>query len=394
MKFPAVMTVEAAEAFLATLGTTDDPDLVIPRVQSRGSLGGEAAMAQALVTWAASSQAGSLRLTPPPDAQERGLIELMALTLPYDIRTLEGTPIPPSNALRDVTESLSALDRPLSATTLPTGPRLTFLCADHLAMGHPRALYNLDAGGAPEPSERKFDALATLIRTRLMEGETVHPDLLPTLAFCAFELFTNTHDHARSGLHDDRAGTPAGAAPAISLRGITVRKLGVGEADVARMAGGSSPFSGYLTRAMADRGRRKQRWFMEVSVFDSGPGYASRLKNAPLEELTDDDERQAVRRCFLKHVGTKDRAGKGIGLTDTGEQIAAARGFFRLRTGRLSVCAALDGGLATYDAAHPPLVDWNSGDAEFTPKAPAVGTLFSLVLPLMEAHENDIQLPF
>lgn len=387
------MTVEKAEAFIATARTDQPSHIKIAKRQSAGSLGGEAAMAQALLTWAAAPSARTIQMEPGTDIQDRDLISLIALALPLQILGKDEEPISPTKALGYVSASLSALDRPLSATTLPSGPRLSLLCADHLSRGHPSALYDLAPGQPPSPSERKFDSLASLIHNRLLQGEMLPPDLLRTLAFCTFELFTNTHDHGRGGLREPREADVASAAPRISLRGITARKLSLGERDIERVAGGSVPFDAYLKRAMADRGRRANRWFMEISVFDSGPGYASRLMNAPIEELSEDEERDAVRRCFMKHVGSKNRSGKGMGLADTRDQISKARGFFRLRTGRMSVCAALDVP-AEQDNPMAQLVDWGTGEVTFSTGAAVVGTLFTLILPLMEAHENDVQLPF
>lgn len=390
MKLPVEMTVNTAETFVAAVEKTRPGSLTLPKQPAAGSLGGEAAMAQALVTWAASDTAKSVEVPSGANPADRDLLSLIALSLPVAVVDGQGREIRPTDAMAEVGQALAALDKPLSAADLPSGPRLGLLCADHIARGHPAALYEPGSGGAPEPSERKFDTLSHLIANRLLQSQAMRSDLLPTVAFCAFELFANTHDHARTGLRGLRADEPVGAAPRVSVRGVVARKHSIEERGVETVSAGSRPFADYLTRALADRRRRAKRWFLEVSVFDSGPGYAARLLNAPLAEITRDEEAAAVRRCFVKHVGSKGRVGRGMGLADTREQIAAAKGFFRLRTGRLSVCAALDGPNLLED----PLVDWRSGASEFTQNPAVVGTLFTLMLPLMEADEVNVQLPF
>lgn len=83
MKLPVEMTVNNAETFVAAVEKARPESLTLPKQPAAGSLGGEAAMAQALVTWAASDAAKSVAVPSTATPLDRDLLSLIALSLPY-----------------------------------------------------------------------------------------------------------------------------------------------------------------------------------------------------------------------------------------------------------------------------------------------------------------------
>ncbi len=74
--------------------------------------------------------------------------------------------------------------------------------------------------------------------------------------------------------------------------------------------------------------------FLEVSIFDSGPGFRGTIDRAFDTSLSDS---QTVARCFEKHRSAKLSASSGLGLNRILELVYHLNGFLRIRTSTVEV---------------------------------------------------------
>lgn len=150
------MTVSAAEAILSGLeGDAPRGPARLPTKGHHHHAGGEAAVVQALITWAQTIRHPALQTYVPnaedPDGQmmtlTRQFFGITAALLCDRASAVDGAII--SEALR--AHALARLDvlqseRPREASR---GPQYEVLCVDHLDRAAPRLLYDLDLEGQP-----------------------------------------------------------------------------------------------------------------------------------------------------------------------------------------------------------------------------------------------------
>lgn len=94
---------------------------------------------------------------------------------------------------------------------------------------------------------------------------------------------------------------------------------------------------------MSEAGLKKIQ-FLELSVFDSGPGFAATINQQPASLGLGDA--QAVAKCFGKHQTSKGTKAGGLGLGRIMGVVHACDGFLRVRTGSVEAFFAPDGLLA------------------------------------------------
>lgn len=211
-----------------------------------------------------------------------------------------------------------------------------------------------------------------------------------------YELFKNTHDHAREGLRKERLGD--------SVRGIYMRFYPVqGFGWLENQTDEQQLSRNILERELAAsvkayfrgdvRGRRSNlSGFLELSVIDSGPGLAAKWMNVHLDCESPYD---AVLACFRKGATTTGDSAKGYGLFKVLTLLNQLKGAIRVRTNEIHLFRgfSLAPGLGVKSKDGEPdtpefkLFDWKKGLT--TDKASAYskveGTLVSIILP-MEAE--------
>lgn len=113
---------------------------------------------------------------------------------------------------------------------------------------------------------------------------------------------------------------------------------------------------------------------LQLSFFDTGPGFASRATGKLVEELSLADERKALLDSLQKNASTKRESGSGNGLPDVLEELREVGGLICIRSGRLSVFNAFTQGdeRDVFDFS-----DWTN-----KPLAPAAGAVISLLIPI------------
>jgi hypothetical protein len=189
------------------------------------------------------------------------------------------------------------------------------------------------------------------------------------------EVFRNTAEH---GYLSD-----CGERYARNLRSVRLAKVFVEWdrfASQTASAGNSqavaAEYFGSLKKRMCSESRTVN--FFEISVFDSGPGFAASDKRKYSDEsLT---ERQRVARCFELYRTSKDSNVSGAGLQRILRAVSALGGFLRLRTGGAEAFFASVDSLSP--DVNPELYVHDQGPGKL--KLPHVeGSLLTIALPIL-----------
>lgn len=376
-------TIERCEELLLELELHDSPanhDLLMASNFDLAHCGGAVALVQLVISWArVAAEASRLRIH-----GESGLKRMVG-SLPGLAAVLMAGDVNPAGHERSLLKAAYALAKErisimdagaLSQTAKGLGVQL--LCADETSMRALLPFYHRGAHGSGElRGEADFIDLAHRIldssiassrRRRLTSGDA------EAIGVMLRELFSNTHLHARK----DAMGTPYRK----SVRGLFASHHSVGPDNISDLASGYVPLRGYLEAIVSDSNRLQ---LFELSVFDSGPGYAARLAGRPMTEADElASEYDLVRRCFLRHVTSRTTTGAGAGLARMLQRLKAHRGFLRLRTGRLSLFQSFG------EAEGVQLLeqDLDLRDArvgnQITRHANAAGTVLTLLVPLSQ----------
>lgn len=307
--------------------------LQVPTTMRHLAAGGEVSVAQLIVSWAQKAS-GVVRTYIDGDAvgqiedftrRLHGLVAALCAESILDVRQRDIT-----GAVRDAALArLSALQgrRPMQGFR---GPSAEVVCADHLGLGAPYLLYErLPPGGYGLRSRRDFGALgAWLIRKTFPDQymQSMDSALPDAIAGLLFELTANTEDHGRVGVNGDLLRK--------SIRLIKTRHWGMTPASLAGMTADFEPMARYTDTLSPPKGAVQANLF-ELSVLDSGPGFACSWTGRSLDSMSLEEEEVAVRACFGDGT-SKNHDRFGQGLQHVTRLLQAERGFLRLRTGRLS----------------------------------------------------------
>tara|TARA_R110001583_G_scaffold129777_1_gene281643 strand:- start:710 stop:1873 length:1164 start_codon:yes stop_codon:yes gene_type:complete len=172
-------------------------------------------------------------------------------------------------------------------------------------------------------TEKSIDAIAPGIRVRLDNDKVINH-----LSEILRELFTNTHRHARSDVHGNPYSKNFRAIIFNSIN-LTTERL-----DEISKSGGAK-----LTLFIGDWKPKGSEQFraIDITIVDSGPGYARRWSKLDKDDLNIDIEKAAIVECFKKHRSSDITDSSGSGLSNVLNDLKALRGWFRLRTGRTLV---------------------------------------------------------
>lgn len=379
MRVPGTLTIVAVERLLTGLvGQTTDVEAKLPTRIRHSLAGGEAALVQLLATWA-QQQRRTIVSTHAVAAEDRQLNDLVdqifglgAVLVADETRTREGVNIQaPSFALAQARLEILHGMKPRLASR---GPQFELMCADHLGFSAPKLLYYTDPNGVSSLRDiNGFNELANQViaatvpdNMRVMLPE----DSKNTFAEALYELFRNTEEHGRR----DQLGNQLKR----SLRGIHARRHAIEPAAMVTITEGFNPLAEWAARLPRPRPDARDAQMIELSVFDSGPGFAARWARCRLEDIEPDAEVEAIRQCFSKHQSSKSRSGAGLGLCNLIDLLRAKGGFLRLRTGRQSLYADLSIERERPYGDPPNLQPWGTGGHI----ARVAGTLVTVLLPL------------
>jgi hypothetical protein len=207
---------------------------------------------------------------------------------------------------------------------------------------------------------------------------------LSNISQLVYELFSNTHHHARTDVNDNLIQR--------GVRGLYIKYIsqGHGESREESFASNDINLNRFLIRAITEPKKKSVRniqtnlakSFLEISVFDTGPGLARRWihskRNSELDgtraNLTINEEFKLVRECFISGHTSNNEYGRGEGLPNVLESLANLRAFLRLRTGRL----CLEQDFYQYSKEFS-LTHWLPQQPEL---AETLGARFTAIIPL------------
>lgn len=375
MRLSAEATIADIERTLVALASAGlDEPLKLPTNLRHAAGGGEAALAQFIITWAQERAGGTLDTYVTSEAQIDDFVRrfpgLVAALCASDILGHGAA----GSLLRQVrSAALARLEQLQSAKPREAyrGLSAEIVCADHLGRDAPYLLYLPGRTGIARLRPREqFPDLASWLLRRTVPNQyhaLIDPETPEALGGMLFELFKNTQDHARV----DAAGNLLD----ISLRALKTLHHGIRPERLAGMVEDYPPLARFCASLRPPR-EAVQTHIFELSVLDSGPGFAvSRLGRA-LAEISADEEQEAVRQCFSTFTSKgSDRFGQG--LPHVLRLLRRERGFLRLRTGRVSLHADYSGDPPDNDAE---VLQYHEADG----LAPArvAGSLLTVLIPL------------
>lgn len=371
----------------------------------------EAATVQWLITWWRTLH-GTTRILSLDKELPLETLSRVSDTLPGAIIGLM-----PSKAVEKVPRQTLAkfrdayLRQQLSWPDLNLHARAALLCDDSMPVetGLPALLYP-DGYGLKVASRDHF----TIVTDKLIFSVTqvsnirgainVHRDRLTTILH---ELFKNTHDHARTNI--DR--TPL----ELSIRGLYARfypveglrsELAAGSAeqrpDIAndRSITLQNQVEQYAAHFM-NLGRQRAEGLrpkattnflglLELSIFDSGPGFAATFLKEKFKTATVQQQFDAVIDCFQTGKSATLDESRGYGLWKVLRDLRAMKGLIRVRTNRINVYRDFarfeDMWIKRGDVVAPEerLLDWKRGlTSKIGEGYPDVqGAYISILIPL------------
>ena len=271
-------------------------------------------------------------------------------------------------ALEPAVDKMSYSDQ-LQWGRIIKGRTIDFTCVSGSKVQYLRPLFTSRNPHAVKGKEGMF-----LVLTSLRDFIAKHDaDLIPqsfikACAVFASELLMNTQEHATS----DHKNKPY----LEHAEGLIVSWQQMNEHSYKADFQGHPRLQEFWNResiAVSD-GKEMALRCLQVSFFDSGPGFASRATGRVVEDLSVVEERRALLASLQKNASTKQEAGSGHGLPVVLAELREIGGLVCIRSGRLNVFNAFAPGEQrdVFDFA-----DWS-------PKvlAAAAGAVVSLLIPI------------
>jgi len=201
------------------------------------------------------------------------------------------------------------------------------------------------------------------------DAEHIPQSFTKACAVFASELLKNTQEHATS----DHQNQPYLA----HAEGLIISWKEMDEESYSADFEGHPLLQDFWRRELVPvrSGQGKALRCLQLSFFDTGPGFASRAKGKSVDELSLQEEREALLESLQKNVSTKREAGSGNGLPDVLEELRAVGGLIRIRSGRQSIFNAF---MPADKRGAFSFEDWPSSK----PLAAAAGAVVSLLIPI------------
>lgn len=281
---------------------------------------------------------------------------MAALYFSNSVRT-GSTKIGRYEALRSVKPFVEAMERSAYGETT-RGPSVLLCCFESADREFLRSLYAIPARGDEEHvTVRSISECADLVRdilTAIGLEQAADDETKRLFGELIFQLWRNADMHT---VRDPATKEPYGSG----IRGILVRRVGVSNlGDAANSMAGTgvnrdSGFATYLMKAKAGfgasrvekavgkLGARDAGTFIELSIFDTGPGmglsWLHKKRGATsYSDFTLNEELDAVKECFTKHLRLLSLSDfHDRGLTFVLNTLGRLNAFMALRTGRLSL---------------------------------------------------------
>ena len=202
--------------------------------------------------------------------------------------------------------------------------------------------------------------------------ELVTDSFLSAVGIFASELFRNTQEHATSNYrHVDYIAHVEGfIASWVVMEERLFKSDFEGHPKLRRFWSRESLIS---REAGSEPGMSSMRC-LQLSFFDSGPGFASRATGKRTCELARKEEREILIECLQKNFTTKQQTGAGQGIPAVLNALREIGGLIRIRSGRHAIfnCFGTDEANQIFE-----FDDWS--DEEL---AEAAGSVITIIIPL------------
>lgn len=390
------LTISAIESDLGKVVDPADPTIVMGSDELSESLKYplyESSLLYWLLTvWHRLPSNGSFRFS--TDTEQRVLQECMG-SLPGQILALL-----PSGKLSGVSRKAAAEFRDRYFATnrnwpdLAVSDRSWIVCADGYPGGLPVQLYH-DPVKQEIATWEEFRTSANSLLTSVVKNDQIRglvSERLDLLSAILFELFKNTHQHARRWINGEHLPS--------SMRGLYARFYPVSDLLNDRPIGVADPINLYM-RQILTPGRAGKReghsvdsnlvGLIELSAFDAGPGLAQRWLKRETAGDTPDTEYRAVLECFGKGKSSASDPTRGYGLWKVLALLRQLHGFLRVRTNHVHVYREFSGlpdfRVKTLSDGQPVpeevLLDWQRGmTSAVTKNAEVRGAVITILVPL------------
>ena len=399
ISLPRQTTFAGLEQFLRDVRQAPGQDLRLPmQVSHGGAFSFSAVAVQCLATWARLHE-GKRRIKLAPnfasDENTRSrvagtLFSMCGLYFAQEILAGDLL-VPRTQALEAVAPRVFAMQDYQYQNTL-RGPSAALCCFEGAKLEFLHSLYLAPRRGDPGTTTIRSASEFASILPRMLDACSADASSALTseqtlaLAQLVHQLFKNADIHTASDTE--------GRLYSAGVRGIQVREVRIAdEAAFAAFVAEDRALHSYLTKLgkrplIRQRGAngmetRLDEWpssrFIEISVFDTGPGLALRwlARNKGVTGYSKVDraeELNAVKACFQLHATTHSAGMKGDGLPIALGAMKELNAFMFLRTGRLALFQDFSSGL----------------HSEFAPRhrygqrqlAEAVGATYSICFPL------------
>jgi hypothetical protein len=373
-------SINAIEALYRPLQSAPhNLDLSIPTTTTDAHLGAIGSLIQFISTWAKRCPSGHLLMHDKDEKKLKLHITNLSSTHHGLVALLASRAVLSSDKRLDL--SLEAEIAALLVLSVMrdnslgyvTGPELLLICADATTLCRmPQLYHDLPELQGKVRSQEEFVELAGASFDRLSKlykrSEGLREDLKQELGTVLYELFKNTDLWATTEIDNSPVER---SVRGIRLELTTCRNL--------RLESLADQHQQYVDRMTALLGERD---LLEIAVFDSGPGLASRaLERTPDERTSLHDEYLAVIKCLRLHASTTSKSHRGVGLLEVMRSLTRANGFLRIRTGRLALyrdfCSSP---LNSADDLY--LYDWSTGSTSLSDCGRAEGLLLSMLIPV------------
>lgn len=262
---------------------------------------------------------------------------------------------------------------------------MMLMCVDSRPKDFPHQLYRDSLRGEVVGWD-DYDFVVKGLMKSVAEGSQLQ-NLSDAVSTIFHELFKNTHDHARVGVDGRIIGD--------SIRSIYARFYSTNKLDhlVARKSSLDdrvSPVEWYIQTILKDHSLNVSG-FLELSVFDMGPGLAAKWLSKSELDCGDKAQYEAVISCLAKGNSSTQKNGRGFGLWNVLQALKKQKGFIRIRTNSVHAyrqyamlsdlgMTSQIGGSKTIKEV---LYDWKKIHVTSPSNYPPVeGALISVLLPL------------
>jgi hypothetical protein len=358
LRFPSNALASTLEDFVAKMRASPGEPVRMPiKLEMGGGLGRGVHAVQVLATWARLGVERPPLVISKSFAESEATRERFASTLPgmaavYFAKYLdcEGQHVARTDALGIVAPRVDAMQRENFPNTL-RGVGTALCCFGGARNEFLKPLYGLPRQGSVR-DEGGFRLLVPRLLASVGGGilERMNSGQLDYLSALVYQLFLNADEHGSNDAFGERYAS--------SMRGITIRTTSLHDVsglivelddDIAlksfllrqtKVAHPDHSAEGRAAAAKAPPSGPPQ--FVELSVFDTGPGlglrWLSKTSGArSYGDFTVAQEQEAVLTCFDKYATTKASERFGQGLTAAVMALERLDAFMMLRTGRVSL---------------------------------------------------------